>query len=78
MRPRHSEAMETLDLVQEAFPAFSGQSLGIVVEADTDDEMLARLTEARQRITKAHHAGMLPTFNWSAFSVSERLELSNG
>lgn len=63
MRPRHSEAMETLDHVQEAFPAFSGQSLGIVVEADTDDEMLALLTEARQRINTAHAAGWLQQGN---------------
>jgi predicted RND superfamily exporter protein len=53
MRPRHSEAMETIDHVQQSFPAFSGQSLGVVVEAKTDAEMLERLAEAGQRITTA-------------------------
>ncbi len=53
MRPRHSEAMETLDHVQQAFPAFSGHSLGVVVEAKSDTEMLRQLAEASQRIATA-------------------------
>lgn len=53
MRPRNSEAMETFEHIQKAFPAYSGKSLGIVVEAKSDAEMLARLTEARRRIDAA-------------------------
>ncbi|MEY3895670.1 MAG: hypothetical protein RLZZ214_1189, partial [Verrucomicrobiota bacterium] len=53
MRPRYSEAMETFEQVQKAFPAYSGKSLGLVVEAKSDAEMLARLTEARRRIDAA-------------------------
>lgn len=77
MRPRHSEAMEALDHVQQAFPAFGGQSLGVVVEAKSDEEMLARLTEARQRIAKAKESGLvrqgvLPDGWWP--DVSRQLE----
>lgn len=53
MRPRNSEAMETFEHVQKAFPTFSGTSLGLVIEAKSDAEMLARLTEARRRINAA-------------------------
>jgi len=63
MRPRHSEAMETIDHVQQAFPAFSGQSLGVVVEAKSDAEMLGRLAEADQRITTAREYGIVKQAN---------------
>jgi predicted RND superfamily exporter protein len=53
MRPRNSEAMETFEHVQKAFPAYGGKSLGLVIEAKSDAEMLARLTEARRRIDVA-------------------------
>jgi predicted RND superfamily exporter protein len=59
MRPRHSEAMETLDHVQQAFPAFSGESLGVVVEAPTDAAMLEKLAEARRRIDAAETIGII-------------------
>ncbi len=53
MRPRNSEAMETFEHIQKAFPAHSGNSLGLIIEAGSDAEMLARLTEARRRIDAA-------------------------
>ncbi|NQX02205.1 MMPL family transporter [bacterium] len=53
MRPRHSEAMETFEHLQKAFPAYDGRSLGVVVEATSDAEMLTRLDEARRRAEKA-------------------------
>ncbi len=53
MRPRNSEAMETFEHVQKAFPAYGGKSLGLVVEAKSDAEMLTRLTEARRRLDAA-------------------------
>ena len=59
MRPRNSEAMETFEHVQQAFPARSGKSLGLVVEAQTDAEMHQRLTEARQRIAAAQASGSI-------------------
>ena len=59
MRPRNSEAMETFEQVQQAFPAYSSKSLGLVVEAKTDAEMHQRLTEARQRIAAAQASGSI-------------------
>ena len=59
MRPRNSEAMETFEHVQQAFPAFSGKSLGLVVEAKTDAEMHQRLTEARRRLDAAATSGLI-------------------
>ena len=59
MRPRNSEAMETFEHVQKAFPAYSSNSLGVVVEAKSDAEMLVRLTEAQRRIDQAKAAGHL-------------------
>ncbi|MES2661192.1 MAG: MMPL family transporter [Verrucomicrobiota bacterium] len=69
MRPRNSEAMETFEHIQKAFPAYSGESLGVVVEADSDAVMLRRLAEARERITAAQkrghvREGILPTGWW--------------
>ena len=57
MRPRHSEAMATFEHVQQAFPTSSSQSLGVVVEAKSDAEMLARLAEAQRRIDQAKATG---------------------
>ena len=59
MRPRNSEAMETFEHVQQAFPAYSSNSLGVVVEAKSDAQMLQRLTEAQHRIDHATAAGHL-------------------
>ena len=59
MRPRNSEAMETFEHVQKSFPAYSGKSLGLVVEAKTDAEMHQRLTEARRRLAAAQTAGSI-------------------
>lgn len=59
MRPRNSEAMETFEQVQRAFPAYSGKALGIVIEAKTDDEMINRLSEARGRLDAAEADGLL-------------------
>ena len=53
MRPRNSEAMDAFERMQKAFPAHSGKSLGLVIEAKSDAEMLVRLTEARRRIDAA-------------------------
>lgn len=53
VRPKNSEAMETFAHMQEAYPAYSGQSLGLVVEADSDARMLERINEAGSRIGKA-------------------------
>ncbi|MES2924900.1 MAG: MMPL family transporter [Verrucomicrobiota bacterium] len=63
MRPRNSEAMETFEHVQQAFPAYSGKSLGVVVEAKTDAEMHQRLTEATRRIAAARAAGSIKQAN---------------
>jgi uncharacterized protein len=59
MRPRNSEAMATFEQLQQAFPAFSGKALGIVVEAQDDAEMLSRITEAQHRTAAAQAAGLL-------------------
>lgn len=53
MRPRNSEAMDAFERMQKAFPAHSEKSLGLVIEAKSDAEMLVRLTEARRRIDAA-------------------------
>jgi predicted RND superfamily exporter protein len=57
MRPRNSEAMETFEKVQQAFPAFGGESLGVVIEADSDAAMLVKISAARQRIMTARNDG---------------------
>jgi uncharacterized protein len=61
MRPRNSEAMETFEHVQKAFPAYSGKSLGLVIEAESDEEMTTRLLEAERRLEGAKKTGMLAT-----------------
>lgn len=59
MRPRNSEAMESFEQVQRAFPAYSGKSLGLVVEAKSDAEMLERLAGADQRLEGARKSGLI-------------------
>ncbi|RYD17328.1 MAG: hypothetical protein EOP88_27160, partial [Verrucomicrobiaceae bacterium] len=59
MRPRNSEAMETFEHIQRAFPAYSGKSLGVVIEGKSDAEMLARLGEAEQRLDGAAKADLI-------------------
>ncbi len=50
MRPRDSSAMESFERIQQHFPGWSGDSLGFVVEADNDSQMLERLAQANQRL----------------------------
>lgn len=57
MRPRHSDAMETLDALQQAFPGMGAEALGVVVEADNDAQMLERLAVAKQRLLTAEKYG---------------------
>jgi uncharacterized protein len=59
MRPRNSEAMETFDHIEKAFPVHGGKSLGLVVEAETDAEMRERLTEAGRRVATAKQSGII-------------------
>lgn len=57
MRPRHSEAMESFEQVEKAFPVHGGKALGVVVEAKTDAEMLERIRQADQRLLTAEKYG---------------------
>lgn len=57
MRPRHSDAMESLETLQKAFPGMGAESLGVVVEASSDAEMLERLEIAKQRLLTAGKYG---------------------
>ena len=59
MRPRNSEAMATFEHVQKAFPAYGGESLGVVIEAESDEAMLEKLAEARQRVLTAEKYGLV-------------------
>ena len=59
MRPRHSNAMESFERIQKDFPSWSGKSLGIVVEADNDADMLERVTEANRRIASIEKSGSI-------------------
>lgn len=77
MRPRNSEAMATLEKVQQAFPSFGGESLGVVVEAKDDQEMLNRISEARRRIAAAKQngtlrSGTLPDGWWPDAAAQEK------
>lgn len=69
MRPRNSEAMETFEQIERKFPAYHGDSLGVVIEANSDAEMLKRLMKAERRIAKAKADGivrqsMIPSAWW--------------
>jgi predicted RND superfamily exporter protein len=59
MRPRHSDAMESLERVEEKFPAWNSQALRVVVEASDDATMLKQLAEARQRLDRSKDDGTL-------------------
>jgi predicted RND superfamily exporter protein len=79
MRPKNSQAMDTIDRVQAAFPGWKGDSLGVVVEAKNDGEMQARLKEAHQRIEAMKQSGKvaaekLPDGWWpdAAFQTANR------
>ncbi|NJR41454.1 MAG: MMPL family transporter [Akkermansiaceae bacterium] len=59
MRPRNSEAMETFEHIQAIFPAYSGKSLGLVVEAKNDAEMQQKITEAQRRLSSAQQSNTI-------------------
>lgn len=59
MRPRNSQAMEAFDHIQKAFPTWTDQTIGLVVEAKSDEEMQARLEEAKRRIHTGETAGLI-------------------
>jgi uncharacterized protein len=59
MRPRDSEAMGAFEHIQQVFPAYSGESLGLVVEAETDAEMQEKLAEAHRRLSAARQSHMI-------------------
>jgi len=59
MRPKNSEAMTTFESVQAAFPSWSNTSIGVVVEAKTDAEMLKRIPEAERRVEEAETKGLV-------------------
>jgi predicted RND superfamily exporter protein len=62
VRPRHSVAMESLERVEEKFPAWNPRALRLVVEAPDDATMLKRLAEARQRFDRAKGEGPVEDF----------------
>ncbi len=66
MRPRHSDAMDSLDALQKAFPGKGAESLGVVVEADSDAEMLERLEIAKQRLLTAQKSGWIESSELAA------------
>lgn len=73
MRPRNSEAMETFEHLQKAYPAYGGSSLGIVVEASSDAQMHGLIEEAERRLeavtkTGAIASGQLPVGWWPDLS----------
>ncbi len=59
MRPRESAAMDGFERVQKAFPAWSGKSLGVVIEAQTDEQMLTLITDAQKRVDLATNSGLI-------------------
>ena len=66
MRPRNSDAMDSLDALQKAFPGKGAESLGVVVEADNDAEMLQRLEIAKQRLLTARKSGWIESSELAA------------
>jgi predicted RND superfamily exporter protein len=77
MRPRNSQAMEAFDRMQSAFPSWNSQTMGLVVEAKSDDEMQKRLTEAHRRVDEAKQAGLvddvkLPDGWWPDAAAQEK------
>ncbi|HSP42159.1 MAG TPA: MMPL family transporter [Luteolibacter sp.] len=66
LRPRDSGAMAAFDRVREKFPGWGDNALRIVVEADDDAAMHARIAEARGRLENeaAVDAFVLPETWW--------------
>lgn len=59
MRPRNSTAMEAFERMREKFPDKDPRLLRLVVRAPDDATMLARLREAKSRVTAAEQDGVL-------------------
>ncbi|MFT4177098.1 MAG: MMPL family transporter [Luteolibacter sp.] len=59
MRPKNSEAMATFETLQNAFPAWSNSTIGLVIEAGSDAEMLEKIPEAQRRIDLAASQGLI-------------------
>ncbi|MFT3990655.1 MAG: MMPL family transporter [Luteolibacter sp.] len=59
MRPKNSEAMSTFETLQKSFPAWSNSAIGLVIEAKSDAEMLAKIPEAQRRADAAVAKGLI-------------------
>jgi uncharacterized protein len=66
MRPRNSQAMAGLERIQQLFPSWGGHSLGVVVEANSDELMLKKIEEARKRLTTGEQAGLIQQLKLAA------------
>lgn len=55
MRPKDSRAMDAFDRIQKAFPGFDNETMGLVVEARSDEQMQQRLKETDKRVAAAGH-----------------------
>ncbi|MBK1883567.1 MMPL family transporter [Luteolibacter pohnpeiensis] len=59
MRPSNSQAMTALDRVTAAFPRWSDESMGVIIEAKSGPEMLERVAEANRRFSSAEKSGLI-------------------
>ncbi|MCW1912488.1 MMPL family transporter [Luteolibacter sp. GHJ8] len=59
MRPRNSVAMQSFERMREKFPDRDSRLLRVIIEAERDEEMLARIHEAESRLEKGKAEGIL-------------------
>jgi uncharacterized protein len=63
MRPKNSQAMTTLEQMQEKFPTGEKSALRMIVEAGTDEEMTSRLVDAHARLDAAKAQGVIKEYS---------------
>ncbi|MES2995563.1 MAG: MMPL family transporter [Verrucomicrobiota bacterium] len=63
MRPRNSAAMAAFERLQEKFPSENPDAIPLIIEAENDTAMLARLNTARDRLNAAKSAGTILDFS---------------
>ncbi|MDA7504685.1 MMPL family transporter [bacterium] len=64
VEPEVSEAAQTLEIMQNQFPAFSRRNLSLVAKGETVDEVRNSLKVAEEKIDKLKESGLITRSEW--------------
>jgi predicted RND superfamily exporter protein len=72
VEPEVSEAAQTLEIMQNQFPAFSRRNLSLVAKGETVDEVRGSLKVAEAKIEKFKESGLITRSEWPVEVLPDR------